>query len=82
MYKRQVWGRLISFTGHNKIYVVTASTDTSVDSYPPLRANLTDKTPIEQSPTINVFYSENDNQSITYQDGILSDITLEVVEAL
>ena len=75
-------GRFISFTGHNKIYVVTASTDTSVDFYPPLRANLTDKTPIEQSPTINVFYSENDNQSITYQDGILSDITLEVVEAL
>ena len=75
-------GRFISFAGHSKIYIVTASTATSTTIHPALRSNLADNAVINQSPDINVFYSENDNQSITYQDGILSDITLEVVEAL
>ena len=75
-------GRFISFAGHSKIYLVTASTETTTSIFPPLRSNLADASTVNQSPVVNVFYSDNDDQSISYSDGILSEISLSLVEAL
>ena len=49
---------------------------------PALGVSLPVSTGINLSPNINVFYNESDDQSITYQDGLLSNISIALVEAV
>ena len=85
-------GQYLDF-GSGKIHLVTEDlTNATADGLaingkaaritPSLAATVPVNTSVNLSPNINVSYNESDDQSITYQDGLLSNISISLVEAV
>jgi hypothetical protein len=84
-------GAFIQFANHNKIYVVTSEvvegTNTTVNFFPPLQANVSSSTAVKlpntpQKPTLEYKRSVDQVSGISYSDGILVNagtITLQEV---
>lgn len=80
-------GRYISVGAQRKIYLVTDAvtvTDSgqTLNVFPPLVDAASDDTIVNLSPDILVYYAEDGVEGVTYTDGILTQATINVIEAL
>ena len=82
-------GLYITFGNDPKIYRVTAetsilttTTNPTIPIFPPLTQPTVDGESIGSTPSIRVYYAEDGNDSITYQNGGVVRTTVNLVEAL
>jgi len=80
-------GLFIKVSSGNKIYQVIdeanlSTSNTAVKIFPPLVTPVSNSTTIDVNPDIIVYYAENGTEGVTYEGGIMTTATLEVIEAL
>ena len=81
-------GRFISFGSRSKVYQVRSAVtvdDTGTETleiFPGLIEALNDNEAVNRTPDITAYYAEDGVEGVTYTEGVLTQATISVVEAL